>query len=142
MVMLNIPSVLQEYSLTTDDSLVICSGILNALNLRESHDIDLVVNDETYKRLKKDSRLRIVYTSKYEMLQNEILEISNSWDVREWDINYTFEDLKKDSIIIDNVRYISLEFLLRYKQLLATNPNPRKKDLNDIKIIEEYLRSQ
>lgn len=140
--MLNIPSVLQEYSLNTDDSLVMCSGILNALNLRESHDIDLVVNDETYKRLKKDSRLRIVCTPKYEMLQNEILEISNSWDVREWDINYTFEDLKKDSIIIDNVRYISLEFLLRYKQLLATNPNPRKKDLNDIKIIEEYLRSQ
>lgn len=137
--MLNIPSKLKEYSLSKDNSLVMCSGILNTLNLRESHDIDLVVDENTFERLKKSGDFEIKHYGNDEMLLNNVFEICKTWEIEEWNKVYRLDDFKKDSVIIDNVRYISLNFLLKYKQLLASRHNPREKDINDIEIIKGYL---
>ena len=140
--MLNIPSLLRKYTLTIDNSIVMCSGILNTLNLRESNDIDLVVESDTFARLKKSGEFKVKHYGKDEMLINNIFEICKTWEIEEWGKTYTLEDFKKDSIIIDNVRYVSLEFLLKYKKLLIANTNPREKDFKDIEIIEKYLASK
>ena len=73
------------------------------------------------------------------MLLNNVFEICKTWEIEEWNKVYRLDDFKKDSVIIDNVRYISLNFLLKYKQLLASRHNPREKDINDIEIIKGYL---
>jgi len=119
-----------------------CSGILNALNLRESHDIDLVVDEDTFQRLKSCGDFEIKHYGNYEMLTNEIFEICKIWEIKEWEKVFKLDDFKEDSVIIDNVRYVSLEFLLKYKKLLITNDKPREKDFEDIEIIEKYLNGR
>ncbi len=139
--MLNISSILKEYSLTTDNSIVIGSGILNALSIRSCNDLDIVVTAEAFKRLNLDSTFKHSFSLNTNLLVKNTLEIGQELSVKEWNKSLKFEDLKKDSIVINQVRYITLEFLLKLKNIWATNPNPREKDLNDIKVIEEYLRS-
>ena len=57
--------------------------------------------------------------------------------------SYKFEDLKRESIIIDNIRYITLKFLYKVKQSwIKRDRNVRQKDVNDLELIESYLKKQ
>ncbi len=131
---------LAELKLTPSNSIVIGSGILNALNIRESADIDLIVTKEKYYELSKNPRFTIVQKHadiEFEVLSNDIFEIGFSWTV----INKTwsFSDMLEHSIVIDNVRYITIQFLLEVKQSWLNNNFARTKDIDDIRLIENYI---
>lgn len=56
--------------------------------------------------------------------------------------SYKFEDLKRKSIIIDDIRYITLKFLYKVKQSwIKGDSNVRQKDVNDLELIESYLKN-
>ena len=55
---MEIKSKLYELGLNPENAVVIGSGILNALNLRESKDIDVVVTEEKYRELFYNSRFK------------------------------------------------------------------------------------
>lgn len=55
---MNIKNKLSEIGLTSESSIVIGSGILNVLNLRESKDIDIVVTEEKYRELLMEDYLK------------------------------------------------------------------------------------
>ena len=131
--MYNIPEILKEYSLNPSNSIVIGSGILNALKIRESNDVDIVVKQETYNRLLKLSEFKIKNVSGLDFLSTKTLEIATVWNVKNH--IYTFEELLRNSVVIDKVRYITPEFLLSIKKEWL-----REKDKKDIKLIEEYLQ--
>ncbi|MDQ5981273.1 MAG: hypothetical protein QG570_20 [Patescibacteria group bacterium] len=131
---------LAELKLTPSNSIVIGSGILNALNIRESADIDLIVTKEKYYELSKNPRFTIVQKHadiEFEVLSDDIFEIGFSWTV----INKTwsFSDMLEHSIVIDNVRYITIQFLLEVKQSWLNNNFARPKDIDDIRLIENYI---
>jgi len=55
---MEIKNKLVELGLNYDNAVVIGSGILNALNLRECKDIDVVVIKEKYKEFSDNSRFK------------------------------------------------------------------------------------
>lgn len=108
---------LEEIGLNSDNAIVIGSGILNALNLRES-------KEENHGK---------------EILINGLFEIGTIWTVigKTW----KFSDLLNYSVIINDVRYITIQFLLDVKKCWLADGDARQKDKDDIKLIENYLKN-
>jgi len=135
--MLDFRKELSKLSLDETNSIVINSGILNALGIRESHDIDISVNEEVFEELKSNKNLNLI-TNEFgrPMLVNDTVDISLGW-VQNSNLSFIYEDLLKDNctVVIDGVRYLNLETLLEGKKLWG-----REKDKEDVKLIEEYLK--
>mgnify|MGYP001615810733 CR=1 FL=1 len=136
---MSIKDELEKIGLTSDNSVVIGSGILSALNIRESKDIDIVVDEKIYERLSGDSRFNKSENHGREILTDKLLEIGTSWGVL--DKNWKFEDFLSKSAAIDGVRYITLEFLLAVKKSWLLDKDVRQKDIDDVELIENYLKS-
>ncbi|OGZ04610.1 MAG: hypothetical protein A2604_00315 [Candidatus Liptonbacteria bacterium RIFOXYD1_FULL_36_11] len=128
---------LERIGLTIENSVVIGSGILSALNIRESQDIDVTVNEDVYKRLSADSRFKKAENHGREVLTDGLLEIGTSWGVLNKD--YKFDDFLGESVVIDEVRYTTLEFLLAVKQSWLLEKDARQKDIDDVELIKNYL---
>lgn len=134
---MEIKNKLNELGLNSENAVVIGSGILNALNLRESKDIDVVVTEEKYKEFSDSSRFKKEQNHGREILNDDLFEIGTSWTVvgKSW----KFEDLLNHSTTIDGVRYNTVEFLLDAKRRWLADGDVRQKDIDDVKLMEEYL---
>jgi len=137
---MDIKSKLNELGLNPDNSVVIGSGILNALNLRESKDIDVVVADEKYNELSDNSRFEKKQNHGREILDDGLFEIGTNWTVvgKTW----KFEDLLNHSVVIDGIRHNTIEFLLEAKRHWIADGEGRQKDIDDVKLMEQYLSGQ
>lgn len=107
---MNILASLNEVGLNADNSVVIGSGILNELGLRQSNDIDLVVTPDAYSKLEQDTRFTKKQIHGRQILTDELFEIGPNWVVL--GKSQTFDDLLKQSTVIGGVRYVTVEFLL------------------------------
>ena len=134
---MEIKNKLIELGLNSENAVVIGSGILNALNLRESKDIDVVVTEEKYKELSDNSRFKKEQNHGREILDDGLFEIGTSWTVV--GKNWKFEDLLNHSTTIDSVRYNTVEFLLDAKRRWIADGEGRQKDIDDVKLMEQYL---
>ena len=134
---MEIKNKLNELGLSSNDVVVIGSGILNALNLRESEDIDVVVTEEKYKELSNNNRFKKEQNHGREILVDDLFEIRTSWTVvgKTW----KFDDLLNHSTIIDGIRYNTIEFLLDAKRRWVTDGEGRQKDIDDVKLMEKHL---
>lgn len=133
-------SKLTDIGLTQDNSVVIGSGILSALHIRASHDIDIVVPEAEYSRLAGNKQFTKSQNHGREILADELFEIGTSWGVL--GKNQTFDDLQNQSVVIDGVCYISIEFLLAVKKSWLQDDDVRQKDIDDVELIEKYLKEQ
>ncbi len=131
---------LADIGLTPDNSVVIGSGILSALGIRDSKDIDAVVIEDVYSRLGQDPKFTKSQNHGREILTMNLFEIGTSWGVLGKDQSY--KDLAENSVVIDGVRYITPEFLLEVKRSWLKDDDVRQKDIDDVKLIEEYIREQ
>lgn len=129
---------LSELGLNSNNSVIIGSGILSALHIRSSNDIDVVVDPDTYLRLRQLKRFKIKNSYGREILADNLFEIGTSWGVLDKD--QILDDLTKNSVVIDGTRYITLEFLLAVKQSWLNGDNIRQKDIDDVELIQEYLQ--
>lgn len=136
---MNIKEELEKFNLTPDNSVVIGSGILNTLNIRKSNDIDLVVTENIYQQLSKNDLFHKTENHGQEILASGLLEIGTSWDTLGKILK--FEDFLKESVVIDSVRYIKPEFLLAFKRSKLLSNDVRQKDIDDVSLIENYLKS-
>ena len=128
---------LREQGLGSETAIVIGSGILNALGIRESKDIDLVVTPEEYVRLSSRVQFKKEEYRGRVLLRDDLFEIGTEWGVL--GKNLSFGDLLTDTCVIDGVRYITPEFLLSVKQSWEKAGEAREKDLADIALIEAHL---
>ena len=53
--------------------------------------------------------------------------------------NQAFNDLRDNSTVIGGVRYVTIKFLLAVKRSWLNDEEVRQKDVDDIKLIEDYL---
>ena len=136
---MEIKSKLNELGLTPDNTIVIGSGILNALKIRESNDIDVVVSPEKYQSLALDGRFKKEMKRGREILTSDLLEIMTSWTVlgKTW----TFDNLQDQSVVIGGVRYNTVQFLLDAKRSWLADADVRQKDIDDVKLMENYLKN-
>lgn len=126
---------LSDLGLSSSNSIIIGSGILGALGIRKSNDVDVVTTEAIYDVLKSDRQFQ-VSDNHGEVLVKEPLEVRTSWHVLDKD--YRYEDFLPYSVIIQGIRYITPEFLLKAKKSWV-NDNPRPKDIEDIDLLEKYL---
>jgi hypothetical protein len=132
---------LLQLKLNESNCIVIGSGILQALKIRNSKDIDIITSENDYKRLKESKKFSVqINQYNKEILTDDHFEIGTNWEVL--NKRYTFDDFKNDSIVIDEVRYLSLDFLYRIKANWIKEGKARPKDIIDIELIENYYKTK
>ncbi len=123
----------RDLNLPLGQYIVVGSGTMEALGIRKSKDIDLVVTEDLYKEFEKkgwekkqvsENRFGIKQ-GKYEMFKDFVCG------------NYRPDaaELINNAQIINGLPFLPLEELLKFKKELG-----REKDLKDIELIEEYLK--
>lgn len=109
---------------------VVGGGVLAAHGLREHRDVDLVVTKNLYNHLRAIGWS--VAEDKLNVLRMEKYEADSNFHWKEYQPDIT--KLIKEADIINGIPFVKLQELLIFKKNLG-----RKKDLEDIKLIEEYL---
>ena len=124
----------KELGLPPEQIIVIGSGILDQLGIRQSADIDVVTNREVLEEIassdgwveKLDKNQR-----QYLVKHDGSVEIWDGWEFDGQVVGY--DDLLSHSVVYDNVRFVNLEFLRRWK-----NWRGREKDIRDVELIDEW----
>jgi 8-oxo-dGTP pyrophosphatase MutT (NUDIX family) len=107
------------------------SGPLGIRNLREIHDMDIIVSEKVYSQYKGKEGWEIRDIENDNGLVNEELAIE-MWN--DWGNGWDVDEAIKEAEIIEGLAFVKLEWLLKWKKYLN-----REKDLKDIEIIEKYL---
>ena len=106
------------------------SGPLAIRGIREARDLDVIVTDSLYQELKE----KYPKDSKKERIKIEKIEIYPCWA---WEPQIKgLEGAIKRAELIEGLRFVQLNDLVNYKKKMG-----RPKDLNDIKLIREYLQN-
>ena len=122
---------IEQLALPLDQLIVIGSGVMDALGLRAARDIDLVVSIYLFKSLKDGGDWKLSVRHDEGVLERDDVEIWQSWGSQGVP---NFEYLYKNGITIEGVRFADPGFVLQQKELLV-----RHKDLDDIRVLKEYL---
>ena len=126
----------KSLNLPSGEYIVFGSGPLQAHGIRETRDVDILVLSELYEKLKQEGwEERVWETSPPgRFLFKDDVEVGDSWDYGEYnpDPNWLIENAE----IINGVPFAPLEEVLKGKKAFG-----RPKDLEDIKLIEEYLET-
>lgn len=125
----------KELGLPLEQIIVIGSGILDQLGIRRAEDVDIAASSELIKKLSKDYG---DWTRKLDGNQRPyFVKIDGSaefWDGWEFDGQVVgYDDLLSHSVVYDDVRFVNLEFLRRWK-----NWRGREKDIRDVELIDEW----
>ncbi len=126
---MNIKQRIAELNLDKDSYIVVGSGILGALGIRESSDIDLVVTEDVYQRIKKLGWKKALWGD-HIVFQQDVFDIGNDW------YGERVEDLLKRAQVIDGVPYLSVDDVYEWKKKQG-----REKGLRDLTLIDDYRRS-
>lgn len=129
---------LAQSGIPIDRAIIIGSGILDKLGIRKSADIDVVVPKDEFDKLADNNNFLKgkKYDDDYYQSTNGQIEAWCYW----WDFKrkmvISYETLAENSVLIDNLRFVSLAFLRQWKADCA-----RVKDIEDVKLIDSYLES-
>lgn len=122
-----------QLDLPADRCVVIGSGVLDALGLRSAVDIDLAVEQGLFNELRQSGDWQIGEKQDGVVLTREDAEVWTGWGR---DDGQSFEDLFKNGITVNGVRFAHPQTVLEWKRAKG-----RPKDLRDIELLEEYLRN-
>jgi len=117
---------LKKLNLPNDRYAIYGSGPLAIRGLKEIYDLDVIVTDELYQELTK----KYPEKEKGKIVIGDI-EIFPLWNF----LLSNPQEVLERAETIQGFRFIRLEDLINWKKKMA-----RKKDFEDIKLIEEYLR--
>lgn len=117
--------------LPSSDYVVIGSGLLDAWDLRESSDVDLVVSPGLFDKLAEDPKYKVGDKGSARFLKYDDYEIFDNWGEREED---TFASIFRQSVVVDGVRFVSPSYLIAKKVARGW-----KKDLKDVELLRERL---
>jgi hypothetical protein len=123
---MNFKQKITELNLPEHSYIVVGSGILGALGIRESNDIDLVVDKEVYNNIEKLNWDKGLWGD-HPVLQRDVFDIGHDW------YGETAQDLLKRAQIIDGIPYLSLDEVYEWKKMKG-----REKDLHDVVLIDQY----
>lgn len=114
---------------------VVGGGILAALGIRDTSDIDIAVMPELYAKLRSTGEWQEEERYGKLFLMQDDVDIIPRLD---WEgYSTTTKDAIASAVIIDGVPFMNLEELKKFKKALG-----REKDAADEKLIEQYLAGQ
>jgi|SRR3989344_1073991 len=114
---------------------VVGSGPLVARGIRDFKDIDILVTEDLYEKLSQEEGW-IVGSGEAgrKVLMKNIFEIDKVFWCK--DYRPDTEELIKNAEIINGIPFLQLPEVVKFKKTLG-----REKDFNDIKLIDEYLKT-
>lgn len=122
---------LDSLNLPSDQYAITSSGTLAVRGIREANDIDILPDDKLWEELVK----------KYEVIKDQIcdhIKLSENIEaIGNWHTNdrmFTTEEQITRADVIDGKRYVNLQMIRKFKELLG-----REKDFHDIELIDEHL---
>ena len=124
-------SKIKTLNLAKDSYILFGSCPLAALGIREAQDIDLLVSKEVFEKLKERGWRELYKNPNDTPLVYDVFEVHENWNFSSY--NPTLEHLLSSAIIVDDTPFASLEEVKKWKMASA-----RPKDLDDIKLIENY----
>ncbi len=124
----------KKLNLDPEDYIVIGSGILSALKIRSTDDVDLVVTKEVYAKYKAKGWAEKIWAKGDPTISKGIYEMGTDWG--DDTSLFSLQELMADKVIVDGVNFISLNKLKQWK--LAKG---RAKDLADVTLINEYIKT-
>lgn len=130
---MNIIQKIKELNFPQNQYVVVGSGILDALGIRQANDIDIAVTEDLHQKLRKSGeweeherydRIRV-------FLKKDIYEIipQLNWE----NYNTTTEEAISSALMIEEIPFMNLEELIKFKTALG-----REKDFKDIELIKKY----
>lgn len=126
---------LEKLNLPKDKFAITSSGPMGIRNIREINDLDIIVYPDLWQDLStkykvvKENDLESIYIGNIQILGNGSLYTNPKFGDVISQIN--------NADIIDKYRYVKLNTVLEVKRLMS-----RPKDINDVKLIEEYLKQK
>lgn len=124
----------KELGLPLDQMIIIGSGILDQLGIRQSADIDVATNRETLEEIARSDG----WVEKLDKNQRQYLvkhdgsaEIWDGWEIDGRIVEY--DELLGYAVEYDDVKFVNLDFLRRWKSWRG-----REKDIQDVRLIDEW----
>ena len=119
----------KRLDISSDNYVVIGGGVLEALKLRDTNDVDLVVSDSLYKHFVKEGWREYVQDDGKRILSHHGYQVMLRY------VGKSLRDLKPKSFILEEVRFMSVDDLIAAKQKIG-----RQKDLDDLKLLRQHQR--
>jgi len=122
----------KQLGLPEQSYVVIGGAVLEALDLRDTKDIDIAVSGTTYDIYKNEKKWK-EYTLENgkKLLSHDGFNLVHSW------AGYRYKDLADDPLIIRGIPFMNPRLLIQAKRRLA-----RRKDFSDIRLLESYLSNE
>lgn len=132
---MNIIKKIKELNLPNDQYVVIGSGTMAALGIREANDIDMSVTEELFDKLKQSGEWEEFEKYERPFLKKDVFDINKSLGWEKYSI--TIEEANKSALFIDGIPFMNLDELIKFKTAMG-----REKDFKDIELIKEYLNNK
>lgn len=106
------------------------SGPLSVRGIKKTNDIDIIVKSDFWNDLKKECTHNIQQAplSKSHQISIGKIEIFSEW------FNLPINEMIDNAEIINDLPFVRLKYVIEYKKILK-----RKKDKEDLKLIQKYL---
>ncbi len=121
-------------NLPTGQYVVFGSGPLAAHGIRESRDVDLLITESLYEKLRNNGREEGEWSDGGQYLMQNDAEAYNSWNYGNY--NPSPEEIIKKAEMIEGIPFAPLVEVLKWKRSYG-----RPKDLADVKLIEGFLKN-
>lgn len=130
---MNIIKKVKELNFPFGEYVIVGGGILEALGLRNTNDIDVAVMPNLLKKLRESGKYKEeIKWGKLFLIGDDIDIIAQlNWE----DYSTKTEDAIKTATIIEGVPFLNLQETIKYKKALG-----REKDLKDIELIKNHLK--
>lgn len=124
----------KELGLPLDQIIIIGSGILDQLGIRQSADIDVAANREALEEIARSDGWveKLDKNQRQYLVKNDgSVEIWDGWEIDGRIVEY--DELLGYAVEYDGVKFVNLDFLRRWK-----NWRGREKDIQDVRLIDEW----
>ncbi len=121
---------LRKLNLPRDEFAICGSGPLAVREIRDSHDIDIVVKKKLWEQLAKKYPVH-QYDYERNFIQIRDIELSEGW----FPLPENSDKLIETADVINGFRFVKLGYVMKWKKIMN-----REKDKKDIKLIEKYLK--
>jgi 8-oxo-dGTP pyrophosphatase MutT (NUDIX family) len=129
---MNILQKIKELNIPNDQYVVIGSGTMSALGIREANDIDMSVTEELFDKLKETGEWEEFEKYGRPFLKKDVFDINKHLGWEKYSI--TIQEANNSALFIEDIPFMNLDELIKFKAAMG-----REKDFKDIELIKEYL---
>jgi len=130
---MNIIQKIKELNLPNDQYVVIGSGTMSVLGIREANDIDMSVTEELFRKLKETGEWEELEKYGRPFLKKDVFDINKHLGWEKY--STTIQEANKSALFIEGIPFMNLDELIKFKYAMG-----REKDLKDIELIKEYQK--